>query len=396
MSGRVLVLGSGPTGLPLANLLGGFGVPTLLVERHPGTVQEPRAVSIDDESLRVMQAAGLLDAVARDVVAGYGSRYRGPDGRVFLEVSPTERPYGHPRRNAFRQPLPEATLRPGLARFACVEARYGWTLNGFTAGADGVRAQLAGPGGLEEEIAADWRAACDGASSGVRASLGIALEGASFEERWLICDLDDQPNPERHTTVFCDSARPAILLPGPQDTRRCEFKLLPGETDAELLDEATVARLLASHGASPAARLARKTVYRFHARLAGRWRCGRRRGATSPRCATSRSRASSGASCCRTGSARAARGSGGCCRSPCSTAGSSMSTCRPASCCSPATPRRLPPAARRPGSGSAARGSRSGPGLRRRARCRCSARTAAWPLASTRPGSRRRRLGWRR
>lgn len=53
----VAIVGAGPTGLVLANLLGVHGIETLLLERNPGTVTEPRAVSIDDESLRttVMQ-----------------------------------------------------------------------------------------------------------------------------------------------------------------------------------------------------------------------------------------------------------------------------------------------------------------------------------------------------
>ena len=51
----VIVIGAGPTGLTTANLLAQDGVAVLLVERNASTVQEPRAVSIDDESLRTMQ-----------------------------------------------------------------------------------------------------------------------------------------------------------------------------------------------------------------------------------------------------------------------------------------------------------------------------------------------------
>jgi len=75
--------------------------------------------------------------------------------------------------------------------------------------------------------------------------------------------------------VFCDRRRPCITLPGPDCTRRYEFKLLPGETDADLLDPAMVAQLLSTHGADPNATLRRKVVYRFHARVAPRWSFGR-------------------------------------------------------------------------------------------------------------------------
>lgn len=71
----VLIVGGGPTGLTLANVLGHSDVPFMLVDQKPTTITEPRAVSIDDESLRTMQAVGLADAVMKDVVPGYGVHY---------------------------------------------------------------------------------------------------------------------------------------------------------------------------------------------------------------------------------------------------------------------------------------------------------------------------------
>ena len=100
----VVVIGAGPTGLVLANLLGKAGVKTLVVERNAATGSEPRAVSIDDESLRVMQQLDLVHIVKSEIISGYGSEYLGPDSSMFLKVLPDAEPYGHPRRNAFRQP----------------------------------------------------------------------------------------------------------------------------------------------------------------------------------------------------------------------------------------------------------------------------------------------------
>ena len=114
----VVVVGSGPIGLTLANLLGTMDVRSLIVERNPTTVQEPRAVSIDDESLRTMQAAGVVDEVLKFVVAGYGSHYYSPSRILFAKVEPTGHPYGYPRRNAFRQPILEGQLKAALARFS--------------------------------------------------------------------------------------------------------------------------------------------------------------------------------------------------------------------------------------------------------------------------------------
>ena len=270
----VLVVGAGPTGLTMANLLGRYGVPTLVVERNPTTVQEPRAVSIDDESLRTLQAAGVVAEVLEHVVAGYGSRYLTPSGQVFLTVSPTATQYGYPRRNAFRQPKLEAQLRTALSRFDCVQTRFGWSLEGFSQDAEGAAYTLRGPAGETVNGRCRYLVGCDGAGSQVRSQLGLVLEGRTFLERWLIVDLENSPTECRDTIVFCDAKRPCIALPGPGNTRRFEFKLLQGETPEHMTDPANVTQLLRSHGAHPASSIVRRTVYTFHARLAPHWRKG--------------------------------------------------------------------------------------------------------------------------
>src|SRR5579863_6489497 len=125
----VVVVGGGPTGLTVANLLGAYGIDTHQVERNETTVQEPRAVSIDDESLRTMQAIGAVDTVIESVVAGYGSEYLTPSRKLFLKVEPTTAPYGFSRRNAFRQPILEAQIRKHLEAFPSVHSLFGWSMD---------------------------------------------------------------------------------------------------------------------------------------------------------------------------------------------------------------------------------------------------------------------------
>ena len=120
----VIIVGAGPTGLTLAALLARYGTEVLVIERNAQTVQEPRAVSIDDESLRTMQSVGIINELVPHIVFGYGSEYFSPRGRRFLTVKPTTLEYGYPRRNAFRQPVLEKMLQDNLARHASVTARF--------------------------------------------------------------------------------------------------------------------------------------------------------------------------------------------------------------------------------------------------------------------------------
>jgi len=271
----VVIVGGGPTGLSLANLLSRYGTYALLVERNATTVQEPRAVSIDDESLRTMQAAGVIDRVMPDIVAGYGSEYYGPAGDLFLKVEPSEEPYGYPRRNAFRQPLFESQLREALVSSETVDALFGWTLESFEQVEENVIVHLKNAAGQRHMVRCAYLVGADGAKSPVRGALGLRLDGETFEEKWLIVDLEDSPTLSRETMVFCNTRRPCIALPGPNATRRFEFKLLTGESPDDMVSQERVEKLLSDHGVHPGSRISRKVVYTFHARVAPQWSSGR-------------------------------------------------------------------------------------------------------------------------
>ncbi|MEM9211415.1 MAG: bifunctional 3-(3-hydroxy-phenyl)propionate/3-hydroxycinnamic acid hydroxylase [Pseudomonadota bacterium] len=275
MQGRtdtdILVIGAGPTGLLLSNLLGSMGVMTTLVERNETTVQEPRAVSIDDESMRALQAAGLHNEVSKITAKGYGSIYKGPDGRAFAEVKPVAKEFGFDKRNAFEQPTFEGVLRQGLQRHKTVTALFGSEVTSIRQTDELVEVDITSSG-QTRTLSSAYVVACDGGRSPTRKRLGIKMEGATFEEPWLIVDLQKTNNPGFHTEVFCDPARSAISLPGPGGIRRYEFKLNPGETAEDAEKESFARNLMARVGPDADAPIRRCQVYTFHARTAERWR----------------------------------------------------------------------------------------------------------------------------
>ena len=277
----VVIVGAGPTGLMLANLLGMQGVNALVVERNTSTVGEPRAVTIDDESLRTVQATGLIGEVLPHVVQGYGVHYYSWRGKEFARIEPNAMEHGFPKRNAFRQQVLVGQLRDGLQRFAGSAIWFGHELVTFRD--EGSEKEVGEAVHLElrhgdetKHISCNWLVACDGGRSNVREQLGITLTGSTYDEKWLIVDLLERTSAFRHTRTYCDPARPAIRLPGPDGTLRYEFMLHEGEDPDEMLDEARVRSWI--HAREPAdAQLAitRKVVYAFHARVAQRWKSGR-------------------------------------------------------------------------------------------------------------------------
>jgi len=270
----VIVVGAGPTGLTLAGLLARYGIDVLIIERNPQTVQEPRAVSIDDESLRTMQSVGVINELVPKIVLGYGSEYFSPAGRRFLKVKPTTLEYGYPRRNAFRQPVLELILRDKLSRYVNATIWFETELVEFAQSEEAVTARVRRHGEIVE-LTCDYLVGCDGARSFVRQSLGIEMHGSTFRERWLIIDLEQTTDLTRDTKVYCNPMRPCLSLPGPNGTRRFEFMLHDGEQDDDVLAPNNVAALLRLYGTDDRAVLRRKVVYMFHARMADRWRAGR-------------------------------------------------------------------------------------------------------------------------
>ncbi|MDB5875285.1 MAG: 3-(3-hydroxyphenyl)propionate hydroxylase [Ramlibacter sp.] len=272
----VIVVGAGPVGLTLANLLGGYGVRTLVIEKNAKIEGEPRAVTLDDESMRTMQAAHLIDEVTRDVVMGYGVQYFDWRGKPFAAIQPTRQEYGYPKRNAFRQPVLVSTLNNALARFSNVQTWFGHEVVAFDQTSAEVACSVKSCEGETKLVRAPWLVACDGGRSPIREMCGIVLDGATYPERWLIVDLADRTVPLRHTQTYCDPRRPAIRLPGPQGALRYEFMLRASDRDEEVLDEATFRGWIAARVPEDAALpLVRKAIYGFHARVATRWKTGR-------------------------------------------------------------------------------------------------------------------------
>ncbi|TAM73622.1 MAG: bifunctional 3-(3-hydroxy-phenyl)propionate/3-hydroxycinnamic acid hydroxylase [Candidimonas sp.] len=270
----VTIVGAGPVGLMLANLLCAYNVPVTLFERHLTTVKAPRAVSIDDESLRSLQIAGLADRV-RDICAmDYGSIYLGPDRKPFASVSPSTAEYGHPRRSAFAQPELEALLADSLRQYPNLRIHFGQEVVGIEQGGTGVTLEIQAQDGSRHKHHSRYVAACDGGRSPIRHLLHIDMKGHTYEKKWLILDLKGTRDNFRETRVYCDPRRPGINLPGPNGTRRFEFMLLDGETDEQVTDAAFVSQLLRDHGPDDGIEIVRKQVYPFHALMATEWKKG--------------------------------------------------------------------------------------------------------------------------
>lgn len=272
----VAIIGAGPVGLTLANLLGLAGVRTLVVEKLDRLIDYPRAIGIDDESLRTLQAAGLSGEVEGHITPDHWMRFFTASGQCFASIEPRTDEFGWSRRNAFIQPQVDAILHQGLARFAHVRLLFGQELAHFSQDAHGVDLQLQAADGTRQALRARFLVACDGGNSAVRRALGIAFEGRTKPNQWIVVDVRNDPLGTPHIGMHCDPDRPYVSAALPHGIRRFEFMVMPGETEQELSRPDNLARLMRKVVADPE-RLdyIRQRVYTHNARLAAKFREGR-------------------------------------------------------------------------------------------------------------------------
>lgn len=275
----VAVVGYGPTGVTAANLLGADGLSVAVVEREPEIYSRARAISTDEEVLRIWQQAGLADRAKQDMLADRPLEFVDAHGDPFINANLEPRGHGHPPQMFIYQPALEEALREGVQRFPTVELRLGHECVRVFQRDGHVELVLVDLDRDEiSRITASYVIAADGGASPTRGQLGIGFDGRTYEDRWVVIDTKMRTPWEGHDRLRfrCDPHRPAVDCPTPLGHHRWEFPVLRGEDADELATESSVWRLLHRQGiTSEQVEILRAVVYKHHVRFASRWRAGR-------------------------------------------------------------------------------------------------------------------------
>lgn len=184
-STAVLVVGGSLVGLSTALFLAWQGVPTVVVERHPGSSLHPRAIGYTPRTMELLRAVGLADRFPSIHSEGRPRRVRVESlaGRWFEESPWT--PPGKTAPPIEWSPMgsggvAQDRLEPILREHAIAlgaDVRLRTDLVRFEQDDDGVTAWLRGPDGDEYTLRADYMVAADGNRSSVREALGIGRTG---------------------------------------------------------------------------------------------------------------------------------------------------------------------------------------------------------------------------
>lgn len=272
----VAVCGAGPVGMTAAVLLATRGLDVMIVERHNSTSDEPKAISLDDEALRVYQQAGISDDVLGIVVPGTGTRYYDSDNKPFFhaQAAIADR-LGYPFKNPFAQPDLERVLVDNLDSHPRIDVQFGTEVVGVEQDDSAVTMTLR-RGEESSSITARYALGCDGGRSTFRALLDVDMIGRSHPDVWLVVDTLGDGHTERFGMHHGDPIRPHVIVPGLDGRCRYEFRLYPGEgepTDRPSFE--LIRRLLAPYREITPQQVERAVNYKFHGLVADRWQIGR-------------------------------------------------------------------------------------------------------------------------
>ena len=271
---EVAIVGAGPIGLMVANLLGLAGVRVVVLERNHGLLGLPRAIAYDAETLRLFAQIGLFDEIAPGLVQDPHVRHVNARNVTLMAADFPRGLYGQSSLGTFYQPDFEKALLKGLSRFDRVRVAFGHAVADLEQNGTGVALKVATPEG-ERTLRATFVVACDGGTSGVRDRLGLKLIGSTYSERWLVIDAIVRGHSVKQITFNCDPRRPSVQLPAVGDRVRWEFMQLPGESEEALKSDDNVQSLVRRRSGTEVFEIERKVVYTFHARVADHWRVER-------------------------------------------------------------------------------------------------------------------------
>ncbi len=270
----VLIVGAGPVGVTLGNLLGRYGTHTLIIDKAENILTHPRAIALDNEALRILQMAGLSER-AFSRVAIPSVHMHSPYVGEFARMNTAGCLDGHPKLVTFFQPDLEQALRSALQAYPQVYLAPETEMLSFGEHDDHVTADLKCSDGTRRTVSARYVIGADGASSRVRELLGLSFEGSTYAEDWLIVDARYPRQPIDHVEFVCDPRRPTPHMPAPGGRERWEFMMHPGETREQMLAPDKIRELLRPWADSSKISIERSAVYRFHARVVTTFQKGR-------------------------------------------------------------------------------------------------------------------------
>ncbi|HET9403615.1 MAG TPA: FAD-dependent monooxygenase [Burkholderiales bacterium] len=283
MKSQVIVAGAGPVGLLTALVLARQGVPVLVLEAEPGLTVDLRAGTFHPPSLEMMAPFGITDEMLKTAIPVPRWQIRDKRDGVIVEwdVSLIRDLTPYPYRLHLEQHRLTPIIHSKLRECPNAGIRFAHELTGFTQDADKVVVTARTPGGAER-FESQWLVGADGGRSTVRKGMGVAFDGYTWPERFVVASTvyDFAPHGYTMNAYVADPVEWSAMFKMPDDGPPGMWRVLwpipPQEDEAVALSEESIEshmqRFQPKAGRYP---IKYRSVYKVHQRVAGDFRAGR-------------------------------------------------------------------------------------------------------------------------
>ncbi|WP_167884297.1 bifunctional 3-(3-hydroxy-phenyl)propionate/3-hydroxycinnamic acid hydroxylase [Leptospira ilyithenensis] len=279
----VIIVGLGPTGAVLANILGKYGHSVGIFEREEDLYYAPRAVHFDDEIMRIFQAIGLWKEIHSTSEAFKNMEFHlKPKGKpIFTQkIGNQDNKYGHEGAFWFHQPTLELQLRNGLKRFSSVVSHLGYEVKEISPNIDYVKVSCKNKKGNQITASGKYLIGCDGGKSAIRKYMQIGLHTADFDESWVVIDTKTRSGqkesslPKVHIQV-CNPKQPVTYVPLAGPYYEWQFMTVGDRSEKQATDPSFVREQLREFVDLNLIEINRIAYYKFHGLWAKQWKNGR-------------------------------------------------------------------------------------------------------------------------
>lgn len=270
---EVLIVGAGPIGLALAITLQQVGIRHLLIDRLESGQNTSRAAVIHAHTLEALEPLGVTQALLERGLAVSRFTIRDRD-RALVRLGFEALPSRHRGLLMLPQDVTEAVLADRLAALGGAVHR-GVTATAITTHGDGASVTLATPAG-QQAVRARYVVGADGMHSLVRQASGIAFDGGSYAESFVLADVRMRWSlGTSEVSLFFSPDGMVVVAPLPNGG----FRVVATMEDApEQPSQQDIQRLIDARGPRSGVNRVEQVVwssrFRLHHRVAGAYRNG--------------------------------------------------------------------------------------------------------------------------
>ena len=277
----VTIVGLGPAGGTLANLLAMHGFSILILDREKSFYPLPRAVHFDDEIMRVFQTIGITKEFLKHTIINKGTKFVNSKDKVILDWPRPKKitDNGWYPSYRFHQPDLEKKLRKKLKNYKKVSIEQNSEVKKIINSKNQVDIIYANISSHKEYIVrSKYLVGCDGANSITRKQMKTTMDNLGFTQRWAVVDLilkKKKNNLPDRTIQYSNPKQPATYCRNVGKRRRWEFAIKKNHSDKKVLSERYIWNFLKPWLKKSEAIIERKTIYTFESAIARKWRKGR-------------------------------------------------------------------------------------------------------------------------